>query len=347
MSTQLRRVKPLTLDDRVVATPYEPGEGLPLFIQPRDPALRDDPAAARDWFQSNAEVFDAMLAEAGALVFRGFPVHDTAAFGALVDHYESPKFGYTGGSSPREQLAARVYESTHAPAEDVLQMHQEMAYLPTFPRQIAFWCRMPAVSGGETFLADMRRVTAELPPEFVRSVEKLGVNYNRNFRDLNASTGSSYLDTIHRSWQQAFSTVDREKPLRDCEAMGLKARWLEDGSLATDTLTPGMITHPATGERVWFNQLATNTICPQSIHHRYPMYEAYYGTTKPRPYVTTYGDLSPIPQVYLDALYDTLKRRTVAFPWSSGDVLLIDNYFTSHGRNRYTGLRDVQVALFS
>src|SRR5579871_610750 len=98
MSTRLRRQDSPTLDDRVVATPFEPGRGLPLFIQPRDTTLRDDPAAARAWFQSNAEVFDAMLAQAGALVFRGFPVRDTAAFGALIDHYESPKFGYTGGS---------------------------------------------------------------------------------------------------------------------------------------------------------------------------------------------------------------------------------------------------------
>ena len=37
----------------------------------------------------------------------------------------------------------------------------------------------------------------------------------------------------------------------------------------------------------------------------------------------------------------------MAFPWSHGDVLLIDNYLTAHGRNTYTGRRDIQVALIN
>jgi alpha-ketoglutarate-dependent taurine dioxygenase len=334
------------LDDRVVATPFGPGTGLPLFIQPRDRQLRDDPSAARAWFQANAQLFDGLLASSGALVFRGFPIHDTAAFSALVDHYESPRFGYRAGSSPRDELAPRVYESTRAPPEDIIMMHQEMAYLPVFPRQLAFWCRLPSVTGGETLLADMRRVTAALPRELVDGVRRLGLTYNRNFRDHSAGTGSVYLDFMHRSWQHAFSTIDRDKALRDCETMGLEAEWLSDGSLATCYRSPGMITHPAGGEPIWFNQVASNTLSPQSIRHRYPAYEAYYGAERPRPYRVTYGDGTPIAATHLNALYAVLEQHTVAFPWSAGDVLLIDNYLTAHGRSPYAGLRDVQVALF-
>ncbi len=35
----------------------------------------------------------------------------------------------------------------------------------------------------------------------------------------------------------------------------------------------------------------------------------------------------------------------VAFPWSAGDVMVLDNFRVAHGRNRYEGHRDVQVAL--
>ena len=32
---------------------------------------------------------------------------------------------------------------------------------------------------------------------------------------------------------------------------------------------------------------------------------------------------------------------------SDGDLLLVDNFVTGHGRNAYTGVRDVQVALLN
>ena len=40
-----------------------------------------------------------------------------------------------------------------------------------------------------------------------------------------------------------------------------------------------------------------------------------------------------------------LNDETIAVPWQNGDILMIDNILTFHGRNPYTGHRDVQVAL--
>ena len=42
-----------------------------------------------------------------------------------------------------------------------------------------------------------------------------------------------------------------------------------------------------------------------------------------------------------------LNGLIVRFPWSHGDVMLLDNFLTAHGRNSYTGKRDVQVALLN
>jgi alpha-ketoglutarate-dependent taurine dioxygenase len=346
MATRLPIEQPAGLDQNdVVMTAYGPGDGLPVFVQPRNTKLRDDFDAARSWFVSHQGTFDELIARHGALVFRGFPIRDTDAFAAMTAHYESPPFGYTAGSSPRERISAHVYEATHTPAEDVIMMHQEMAYLPNYPSRIVFFCRIPAASGGETFLADMRRVTAALPPAFVEEIERRGVRYGRNFRDMTVSTNDVWLDAVHRSWQAAFNTTDRSKPIADCEAMGLQAEWLEDGSLSSSYTSRGLIDHPSTGERLWFNQIATTVLGPENIGPRFPFYDSFYGAEKPRPYETTYGDGGAIPRPYLEVLYKTLNVLTVAFPWSSGDLLLIDNYVTSHGRNAYTGLRDVQVAL--
>ena len=335
-------------DEVVVSTPYAPGGNYPLFVQPKDLALRDDRAAFGAWFRDNKERFDEMLAWAGAIVFRGFPIADTASFGDLIGHYDSPKFGYAGGSSPRRNLQGRVFESTYTPPDQVIMLHQEMAYLPSWPARIAFFCRIPSVTGGETFIADMRRVTAALDPALVAEVEARGVRYKRNFREASLSTGDSWLDAVHRSWQDAFVTTDRGEAMAACQGLGLDARWLDDGSLDTVYRAPGMITHPRAGERLWFNHFATKTICPESIgQQRYDNFEAYYGADKARPYDTTFGDGTRISGAQVDHLYAVLRQCRVGFAWSQGDLMLLDNYITAHGRNEYTGLRDVQVALLA
>lgn len=337
-----------SFDDVVVSTPYAPGDGFPLFVQPRNPALRDDRAAFGAWFRDNKERFDEMLAWAGAIVFRGFPLSDTASFGDLIGHYDSPRFGYAGGSSPRRNLQGRVFESTYTPPDQVIMLHQEMAYLPNWPSRIAFFCRIPAVTGGETFIADMRRVTKALDPALVAEVARRGVRYRRNFREASLSTGDSWLDAVHRSWQDAFGTTDRGEALAACEAMGLKAEWLGDGSLDTVYGAPGLISHPRSGERLWFNHFATKTICVESIGQmRYDNYEAYYGPDKARPYDTTFGDGTRISGEQMKELYRVLRQCRIGFAWSQGDLMLLDNYITAHGRNEYTGLRDVQVALLA
>jgi hypothetical protein len=337
---------PLSLGEAVTITPYAPGGGFPHFVQPNDPALRDDPAAFLAWFRAHQGDFDALLAEAGALVFRGFPIEDGARFGEAIDHYDSPPFGYAGGSSPRRALAGRVYESTYTPPGQIIMLHQEMAYLPRWPSKIAFYCRIPPVSGGETFLADMRRVTAALRPDVVAAVEAKGVRYRRNFRDQAASTGDAWLDAIHRSWQAAFSTDDRDAAMAQCRTVGLAGEWLPDDSLDTVWPAPGMITHPRTGDRLWFNHFATKTICPESVGaERFALYDGHYGANGARPYDTSYGDGSAIPGDHIEELYRVLREQRVGFAWSHGDLLLVDNLITAHGRNSYAGLRDVQVAL--
>lgn len=345
MATQAVR-PPAAMPEDVTLTPYEPGLGLPLFIQPRTSKLVEDIGYFQSWFRDNEAAIDELLYDVGALVFRGFPVRTTADFGTLVEHYGTPPLGYTGGSTPRGQLGPKVFEATKTPANMLIALHQEMAYLPTYPDRIAFFCRMPSVMGGETILGDMRRLTKELDPAFVAEVDRRGILYTRNLRDRNISTGNEKLDAIHRTWQDAFSTEDPQKPLEDAAKMGLGAQWLEDGSLRVTYQAPGLRVHPKTGERLWFNQLQTLNLGPHNTPD-YALYEARYGASGDFPFAATYGDGEKVEPENVLALNETAGRCSVAFPWSSGDVLLIDNYRAAHGRNPFRGERDVQVALLN
>lgn len=337
------------LDGAVVTTPYQPGNGFPLFLQPTEPSLSDDPSAARAWFNSNRDALEALLVDAGALVFRGFAVRSSREFSDLMGEYFEPRrTGYVGGAAVRKELVEKVYETSNAGPERTISMHQEMMYDPAPPTRLCFFCHVPSVTGGETFVADMRRVTAALPASLIRAADERGVRYRRNYREPHSRTGHPSLDdVIHRDWQSAFSTTERDEATAKCRAMGLEAEWLADGSLSTTYLGPGLARHPLTGEKVWFNGMVTNILRDVSIGAEvFAALVEHYGDRRPWPYLTTYGDGEPVPPEDLAALDAVFDEMRVAFPYSAGDMLLIDNYSTAHGRNSFTGLRDVQVALF-
>nr|WP_244248946.1 TauD/TfdA family dioxygenase [Pseudomonas aeruginosa] len=58
-----------------------------------------------------------------------------------------------------------------------------------------------------------------------------------------------------------------------------------------------------------------------------------------------YGDGSPIEAEVLDTIRAAYREETRAFAWERGDVLMLDNFISVHGREPYTGERKVLVAM--
>ncbi|MDF5806361.1 TauD/TfdA family dioxygenase [Pseudomonas aeruginosa] len=47
----------------------------------------------------------------------------------------------------------------------------------------------------------------------------------------------------------------------------------------------------------------------------------------------------------LDTIRAAYREETRAFAWERGDVLMLDNFISVHGREPYTGERKVLVAM--
>ncbi|WP_051683809.1 TauD/TfdA family dioxygenase [Blastococcus sp. URHD0036] len=322
---------------------YGGSSGLPLFIEPAGERVTSLEGTLA-WFGDHREQLDTLVTEIGAVVLRGFPIDTTPAFGALVEGYDSDEHGYVVGAAPRAQVEGRVFEATKAPAPLRIGLHQEMAYLPHFPAKLAFYCLRPSETGGETIIGDMRRFTDLVPPRFRDAVKERGVQYRRNFRSPDWSSGDANLDLMHKPWPDAFGTADPRAAEAACLNMGLQYEWV-DGSLTVLYNAPGFLEHPVTGQEVWFNQIATMS---NSVEYngaeRLALTQRLYGD-RPWPLDTRFGDGAPIPPSDVSSLYPALDEVTVAFPWQHGDVMLLDNLNTAHGRNPFTGERDVQVSL--
>jgi len=323
---------------------------LPLFIEPVDPRLANDIQRASDWVREYRRELDHIMLTYGAYVLRNFPVADTASFDSLIGSYDSAAMNYSGGATLRGTVAGRIYEATRVPSDMRLPLHQEMSYLPHWPGRLSFYCHVAPATGGETIVGDMRAAGAVIPPEFFNAVAERGVLYRRNFRDESVKRHPA-LDAIHRTWQHAFLTDDKAVAEAGCANMGLQYQWNDDGSLTTEFRTAGVIEHPATGEPVWFNQIAAQTMRTKAERIYGPaimaLIEEWYPAGGMRPNETWFADGGAIDRADIAAVYDALDAVTVAFPWRAGDVMVLDNVLTAHGRNPYTGERDVQVALLA
>jgi alpha-ketoglutarate-dependent taurine dioxygenase len=338
-----------TLGESVTTTTVS-GTTSPLFIEPADPRLASDLHAAVEWVGEHRGGLDDVLLTRGAYVLRNFPVADTTSFDSIIESYNSAVMDYSGGATVRGTVQGRIYEATRLPADLSLTLHQEMSYLPRWPGRLAFYCHVAAATGGETIIGDMRTAGAAIPAEFFKAIDNRGVLYCRNFRD-ERDKRHPVLDTIHRTWQDVFLTDDKDIAELGCVRMGLDYRWNDDGSLTTEFRTAGVIEHPATGDRVWFNQIPAQTMRTK-IERRFgpaitALIEEYYPPGRTCPTETWFGDGGAIDPADIDAVYDALDAVTVAFPWQAGDVMVLDNVLTAHGRNPYTGDRNVQVALLA
>ena len=323
---------------------------MPLVITPIDSTLSDNGEAFAAWYRHNQAIFDSMLLEFGCLLFRGFALRENSDFQAIAQNYPEHAFGYIGGATPRKNIAGRVYESTRIPATLKIGLHQEKAYMAHYPQKLAFFCKQPSVQGGETILCDMRAVTRRLPVQLIERLRAARILYLRNFRTPSTPENeprNTNMREYHRPWDEAFLTDDPQRVEQLCRDTQLNYQWLEDGSVTVSHTGDAILKHPLTGEDIWFNQLSTQHNNARSMGELgYTYIQRAYRDKPARPYDVRLGNGTPILEHEIAPVYDALEAEEIAFPWHSGDMLLIDNIAVAHGRNPFKGKRDVQVALF-
>ncbi|SFO73607.1 Taurine dioxygenase, alpha-ketoglutarate-dependent [Chitinophaga sp. YR627] len=293
-------------------------------------ATEDKDALLHRWIPTNMDLIKEQLRSRGGLLFRGFNVSSVELFQLIVQEFSKNAMPYTQRSSPRTEIKDRIYTSTDHPADQYINMHNELSYSPRWPLQIMFYCLQPSETGGETPIADSRQVLKALSPATRASFKEKGIMYVRNLG------GGLGLD-----WQTVFQTTDRSEVEEECSRNEMQFEWKDNNRLQIRWTRPAIVDHPVTGEEIWFN-------------HAYFFNAANLDeevadavtSSEEMPFNTFYGDGSPISGEVLKEIGDAYEQAKVIFPWKKGDVLLLDNMLMSHGRNPFEGDRKIMVAMW-
>jgi hypothetical protein len=207
-----------------------------------------------------------------------------------------------------------------------------MAQTPIYPSKLFFFCEQRAESGGETPLcrSDVLwdRLRGECP-EFARNCELKGLKYSAVMPGENDPTSG-----MGRSWQSTLRASTREQAEGRLKALGYSWTWFDDGCLrATTPVLPAVRPLPD-GRKTFFNQLVA-------------AFQGWKDERNDPSKAITFGDGTLLDRDGVDVATRLSEELSFNIPWQRGDVALVDNFVTMHGRRAFTGTRKVLASLIA
>jgi alpha-ketoglutarate-dependent taurine dioxygenase len=322
-----RQVVSLSEKELVKTGTLESGEAFPLVLRPELENLN-----LVTWTANNRDYLDALLLTHGAILFRGFNTDTVEIFQAFARAVSPDLLDYLERAAPRTEVAHNVYTSTEYPADHAIPLHHEMSYSHNWPTKIWFFCVQPAEQRGATPVADDRKVFLRLDPKIKERFIEKKVMYTRN-----------YGEGVDLSWQDAFQTTDRAQVEAYCRQAKTEFQWKDANRLRTRQVRQAIATHPRTGETVWFNHAHMFHISNLEPQVRAALLSGFKEEDLPRN--AYYGDGTTIEDSILDEIRETYNEAAVTFPWQKGDIMMLDNFLSSHGREPFVGPRKIVVAM--
>lgn len=324
-------VRPMAIsvssEDLINITCLYPGSTLPAVVTPRL-----DSVSLAAWVRNNLDFIEKTLLKHGALLFRDFGLSSQADLEQIIEAANLQVMPYMESATPRTKLNSKVYTSTEFPSDQIIALHNELSYVLTFPMRIAFFCVRAADLGGETPIADVRKVLQRIPAKIKESFAERGWMLVRNFGD-----------GFGPSWQDAYHIEDRAEVEDYFRNAGIEFEWRGNDRLRTRQVRPAITKHPKTGEAVWFNHVVFWHV--SSLEQRVSELLLKEFEDDALPYNTFYGDGSSIEVSVIDEIREAYRQETVSIQWSEGDLLLMDNMLVAHGRAAYTGARRILVSM--
>ena len=155
----------------------------------------------QSFIKQSYEKLQQNLLSHGALLFRGWEIHDAEEFAEVVSVLSSKRNlrdNYKDGISPRTYVTKNVFTSTEYPRQYNMALHNEMSYCKDPPTHLYFFCQTApgAGCGGETPIADSREIYKHIPSNIRKDFEKKGLRYISNLPFKGQGIGELFYSLI-------------------------------------------------------------------------------------------------------------------------------------------------------
>jgi alpha-ketoglutarate-dependent taurine dioxygenase len=307
------------------------GLAFPLVLRCESAVTQD---AVTAWLAENRDQLERQAALHGAILFRGFPVATADDFDRFVAAFGWQNFPYDESLSNavRVNRTPRVFTANEAPRSATIFLHHEMAQTPIYPSKLFFFCQQPAEQGGATPLCRsdvLWQRLVEHCPEFARNCLEKGLRYTTVMPSENDPTSG-----MGRSWQSTLRAQTRQQAEARLKGLGYHWEWLDDGCLRATTPVLPATRELSDGRRSFFNQLIA-------------AYRGWKDSRNDPSKSIAYGDGTPLDGAAAMIAAELADELSFDLAWQRGDVALLDNYVTMHGRRTFTGARNVLASLIA
>lgn len=305
-------------------------EPFPLVLECRSDAVSLN--EVEDWVHEHRPLLTEQATLHGAILFRGFPLQTPEDLDRFITAFGYPNFRYEDSLSNAVRVVKteRVFTANEAPPEVNIYLHHEMAQTPVFPGKLFFFCEQAAETGGATPLCRSDVLFARMQqeiPEFASKCETAGLKYTNIMPAENDPTSG-----MGRSWQSTLRASTREQAETRLQELGYTWQWLPDGCLQATTPVLPAVHDLGQGRKSFFNQLIAAS-------------QGWRDARNDPSRSIIHGDGTPLDQEAVFQCAELAEELTFDVAWQNGDVALVDNFVTMHGRRSFTGRRKVLASL--
>jgi hypothetical protein len=135
-----------------------------------------------------------------------------------------------------------------------------------------------------------------------------------------------------RSWQSTLATSTRAEAEARLIKLNYSWQWLDNDELRVTTPRLPAVYDLPDGRSTFFNQLIA-------------AFQGWKDDRNDPSKAITFGDGSPLDPSAVRLASQIADELSFDVPWQTGDVALIDNFVTMHGRRPFTGTRKVLASL--
>jgi len=135
-----------------------------------------------------------------------------------------------------------------------------------------------------------------------------------------------------RSWQSTLRASTPGQAEERLKALGYSWAWLDEGCLRATTPVLPAVRRLADGRTSFFNQLIA-------------AFQGWKDERNDPAKSITFGDGTFLDRDAVNVATRLGEELSFNVPWQRGDVALVDNFVTMHGRRAFTGTRKVLASL--